>query len=130
MPATKEELEAQLAEARPIVKEATDLFAKRAAERTELEQIAPGLVDSLIKAGELDPTMREQAVHNLIESPVKVAMALKGVTDRLIDARNGIPPAPLGAGVSDPSRGTAKVANASDGKSKADEAFEAALGLN
>src|ERR1035437_7061050 len=98
MPITKEDDEA--------LKEVQEFAEKRAADVKQLDVLAPSIADALIKAGELDAGNREQAIKNIIDNPVKVAMALRDVSNRLVAVREGTPPASLGAGVINPSSGT------------------------
>ena len=118
--ATKELIEA-LQNNKPVLD-------KMAAQEAELAKIASSVVDSLIKAGELDAGQREKAIKNVIEDPVKVAMCLKTTAEALgqNQQQKQAAPALMGNGAEINKTAGVKVANQ---RSAADHAFLTRLGL-
>lgn len=110
-----------------FVKEARALGAEREAEKAELGKIAESVVDALIKAGELDVGQREQAIRNVVNNPVKVAMCLKTTADALIanQQQKQAAPAAMGSGAEINKIASVKTAQ----RSAADHAFLTRLGL-
>ena len=96
-------------------------------QKAELNKIAASVVDTLVKAGELDADKREQAIKNLVTEPVKVAMCLKTTAEALIEKQQKqASPAAMGSGAE--INKTAGVKTAGQ-RSNADQAFLSRLGL-
>ena len=96
-------------------------------QQAELTKIAGSVVDTLIKAGELDADKREKAVENLVNNPVKVAMCLKSTAEALIEKQQKqAAPAAMGSGAEINKTAGVKTANQ---RGAADQAFLSKLGL-
>ena len=96
-------------------------------QKAELNKIAASVVDTLVKAGELDADKREQAIKNLVTEPVKVAMCLKTTAEALIEKQQKqASPAAMGSGAEINKTAGVKTANQ---RSAADQAFLTRLGL-
>lgn len=117
--------EAQEKELVEIVKEAQPIVAAHEAQKAELEKLASPVVDALVKAGELDEDQREQAVKNVVNDPVKVAMCLKSTAEALAEKQQKqAAPATMGRGAE-----INKTAGVAPQRNKADQAFLGHLGL-
>ena len=110
-----------------LVKEAQPIVAAHEAQKVELEKLASPVVDALVKAGELDEDQREQAVKNVVNDPVKVAMCLKSTAEALVEKqqKHAEAPAAMGRGADEIN----KTAGAKPQRSNADQAFLSKLGL-
>jgi hypothetical protein len=111
-----------------FAKEAKPVLTKLAAQEDELSKLAPTVVDSLIKAGELDEQHRDQAIKNVINDPVKVAQCLESTAAALVEKKQEqAAPATMGSGAE--INKTAGVEEGAPTRSKADAAFLGHLGL-
>jgi DNA-directed RNA polymerase subunit F len=104
------------------------LLGEIKAQKAELNKIAGSVVDTLIKAGELDADKREKAIENLVTQPVKVAMCLKTTAEALIEKQQQKQAAPAAMGSGAEINKTAGVKTANQ-RSAADQAFLTRLGL-
>jgi DNA-directed RNA polymerase subunit F len=104
------------------------LLGEIKAQKAELNKIAGSVVDTLIKAGELDADKREKAIENLVTQPVKVAMCLKTTAEALIEKQQQKQAAPAAMGSGAEINKTAGVKTANQ-RSAADQAFLSKLGL-
>lgn len=108
------------------IEQSQPLLTKQAETEAKIAQLAPAVVDSLIKAGHVPPEIRDTAIAN-IQNPVKALESLQKLAAAATTSKQASAPESMGS----PSNGThAHVVTASEKPMKgSDKAFLSKLGL-